>query len=230
MPDPGKPFTFLNMAMTADGKITSTQREYADFTSQEDSACMDRIRAMADAIVIGAGTLRNDDPPLQVKDTALRANRVAQGKQEFLTQVVVTRTGDVPVDSDFFQGAGNIPRLVAVPEILPADKRNRLEQVAELLTAGQHSVDPAALLHLLKNRGHESILLEGGGELNWSFLEMDLVDELFITLAPVLFGGAAAPTWLEGTGWTQKTGRKLQLLDMRRHDQEIFLHYKVCRT
>jgi len=230
MSDARKPFTFLNMAMTADGKITSAQREYADFTSPEDSACMDRIRATADAIVIGAGTLRNDDPPLQVKDASLRASRKVQGKQEFLTQVVVTRTGEIPVESEFFQCADDIPRLIAVPADLPRDKFRKLEKVAELVQVGQHSVDPAALLDLLVDRGLESILLEGGGELNWSFLELDLVEELFITIAPVLFGGASAPTWLEGTGWSLQTGRKLQLLDMRRHDQELFLHYKVCRT
>ena len=89
-----RPFVYVNMAMTADGKITSAAREYAAFTTRHDKRTMDRLRAEADAVLIGAGTLRADDPPLSIRDPEMRALRTSLGKPPEL------RTSTTPVTRD----------------------------------------------------------------------------------------------------------------------------------
>src|SRR5262245_12686439 len=100
-----RPFVSINMAMTADGKITSALREEPDFTSRLDKTTMDRLRAEADAVLVGAGTLRADDPALHVRDPEMQAHRRALGKPEGLVNVVVTRSLAIDPASRFFGGA-----------------------------------------------------------------------------------------------------------------------------
>ena len=86
-----RPFVFVNMAMTVDGKITSSDRDTPHFTSRLDKQRMDERRAEADAVLIGAGTLRADDPPLHIRDPQARARRAEQGRPHELTTIVVSQ-------------------------------------------------------------------------------------------------------------------------------------------
>lgn len=85
------------------------------------------------------------------------------------------------------------------------------------------------LLRRLRDRGIERLLVEGGGELNWSFVSQDLLDELFVTVAPALLGGRDAPTLLEGDGFYMAEQRRLRLLDVRHEGDELFCRYRVIR-
>ena len=224
-----RPFVCINMAMTADGKITSTRREEPGFTSRRDKKTMDRIRAEADAVLVGAGTLRADDPPLHVRDPEMKEYRRSLGKPDGLVNVVVTASASIDPGSRFFGGAQPTTRIVATIENAPADRLARLAAVAEVWTIGRGSVDLPALLDRLKSRGIERLLVEGGGELNWGFVRDDLVDELYVTVAPAILGGKDAPTLCEGEGLTMATRRHLKLLSADVVDGEIFCRYEVLR-
>src|SRR5262245_684602 len=100
-----RPFVYINMAMTADGTITSARREEPGFTSPLDKKTMDRLRAEADAVLVGAGTLRADDPALGVRDPEMQAHRRALGKPAGLVNVLVTRSAAIDPGSRFFGGA-----------------------------------------------------------------------------------------------------------------------------
>src|SRR5258705_11166427 len=104
-----RPFVYINMAMTADGKITSARREEPGFASRLDKKTMDRLRAEADAILVGAGTLRADDPPLHVRDPEMQAYRRSLKKPHGLVNVLVTASANGDSGSPFFQ-AGGAPR------------------------------------------------------------------------------------------------------------------------
>jgi 2,5-diamino-6-(ribosylamino)-4(3H)-pyrimidinone 5'-phosphate reductase len=225
-----RPFVYVNMAMTADGKITSAEREYPRITSDLDRETMDRLRAEADAIVVGAGTLRADDPPLHVREAGMRAYRASMGKPVGLVRVVVTASGGIDLASRFFEDEPDGVRIVATVEGADPDRLAALEGQAEVWRLGRDQVDLRLMLERLGRRGVERVLVEGGGELNWCFFRDDLVDELYVTVAPGLLGGRDAPTLLEGEGFSMDLQKRLRLLELRREGDEIYCRYQVVRS
>jgi len=224
-----RPFVYINMAMTADGKITSADREYPRFTSDLDRKTMDRLRAEADAVVVGAGTLRADDPPLHVRDEEMRAYRDSLGKSAQPLRVVVTSSGGVEQSGRFFRDDEGGERIVATVEELDEERLAALRTRAEVWQIGRGEVDLARLLDRLGDRGVRRVLLEGGGELNWRFVRDGLADELYVTIAPALLGGREAPTLLEGSGFPMAAQRRLRLLELRREGDEIYCRYALVR-
>jgi 2,5-diamino-6-(ribosylamino)-4(3H)-pyrimidinone 5'-phosphate reductase len=224
-----RPFVSINMAMTADGKITSALREEPAFASRYDKKMMDRLRAEADAILVGAGTMRADDPPLAVRDPEMKAHRRALLKPDGLVNILVTASAAVDPRSRFFAGRAVSECIIATVIDAPDDRIASLRAVAEVWTAGRGRVDLRELLSRLKARGIERLLVEGGGETNWGFVRDDLFDELYVTIAPALLGGRSAPTPFEGEGLTMADQRRLRLMSVDVKDGEIFCHYAVVR-
>jgi len=223
-----RPFVYVNMAMTADGKITSATREYPEFTSAHDKKIMDRLRAEADAVLVGAGTLRADDPPLHVRDLEMREYRRSLGKPDGLTRVAVTSSLDLDPELRFFRKSPEA-KIVATVEEAPEDRTRRLADVAEVWRVGRGRVDLTELLARLRARGVERLLVEGGGELNWQLVEHDLLDELYVTVAPCLLGGRDAPTLLEGKGLGMDARVRLRLAAVDRHDDELYCRFEIVR-
>ena len=224
-----RPFVTMNMAMTADGKITSAKREQPAFSSRQDKTMMDKYRAEADAILVGAGTLRADDPPLHVRDPEMQEYRAALGKPAPLLNVLVTASASIDPGSRFFHEGLSSGRIVATVEEAPPERLARLRAVSDVWTVGRGSVDLRELLRRLRERGVERLLVEGGGELNWGFVRDDLVDELYVTIAPALLGGRDAPTLCEGEGLAMADQRRLQLIAADVIDGEIYCRYRVVR-
>ncbi|MCP3977704.1 MAG: 2,5-diamino-6-(ribosylamino)-4(3H)-pyrimidinone 5'-phosphate reductase [bacterium] len=224
-----RPFVYINMATTVDGKITSSAREYPRFASAADRRSMDRLRAEADALIVGAGTLRADNPKLCVRDDEMQEYRRSLGKPDDLLKVVVTAGAALPPDSRFFDDADGPRRIVATTETAPAERVDALENLAEVWRLGRETVDLTSLLQQLGARGVERVLLEGGGALNQAFLRADLVDELNLTISPALLGGRDAPTAFEGEGFAMKQQKRLRLADLRREGDELFCRYEVLR-
>lgn len=223
-----RPFVFVNMAMTADGKITSATREYPHFTSPYDRRMMSTLRAQADAVIIGAGTLRADDPPLHIRESEALEARKRAGKPAEISHVVVSRTLDIALSSSFFKNPA-ARRIVATCESAPADRVASLEGKAEVWKCGQDRVDLPLLLERLASIGIKRLLLEGGAELNWQFCEADLMDELHITIGAALLGGVTAPTPIGGPGLRMAGQRRLKLLSVTPVEDELYCHYAVQR-
>ena len=225
-----RPYVSINMAMTADGKITSVRREEPRFTSRRDKRTMDKYRAEADAVLVGAGTLRADDPPLHLRDPEMKAYRASLGKPEGLLNVVVTASAGLDPAGRFFTGPEASGRIVATVERADPARRAALAKVAEVWVLGDERVDLVSLLaRLKKERAVERLLVEGGGDLNWGFVEGDLLDELYVTLAPAILGGKDAPTICDGPGLLMANRRRLTLLDAEIVEGEIFCRYGVVR-
>jgi 2,5-diamino-6-(ribosylamino)-4(3H)-pyrimidinone 5'-phosphate reductase len=224
-----RPFVYVNMAMTADGKITSAAREYAAFTSRHDKRTMDRLRAEAHAVLVGAGTLRADDPPLQIRDAQARERRRSLGLPDELRTVVISARLELSPEARFFRTGDPALKIVATTEDAPARRAAALERSARVWRIGRGRVDVPELLRRLRSDGVERLLVEGGGETNWAFLEADAIDELHVTLAPCLVGGAAAPTPIEGAGLALADRRPLRLLSCERVEDELYLRFAVRR-
>jgi len=216
---------FLNYAMSADGKISTWDRKGSNFSSRADKHRMDRIRSMADLIVVGAETVRRDNPPFHIKDKDHVRGRVAEGRPPHPDLCVLTASGRLPSDLRIFHQSHQ-KVLVATPGdwVLP---QGITADVAVIRIGG---ADPLGdLPDQLAEKGYHQILVEGGGRVNAMFIQKNLVDEIYTTISPVVLGGAAAPSPVAGRGFDAGEELNLRLLDEESHDNELFLHYKVLR-
>ena len=210
-----RPRVVACLAAGPDGKIATVHGEAA-LGSREDRSRLARLRREADAIVVGAATIRREDPPYPTE----------------VTVAVVSRSGRLPVASKLLAGEARAPRILAVPEDLALGLLGPLSEVRtagrlDVLRAGRGGVDIAALLAELGRRGAREVLLEGGGETLASFLAAGAVDELRLTLVPRLVGGREAPALVGGPGWALAEAPRLELLEVERAGGELFLRYAV---
>ncbi len=222
-----RPFVYVNMAMTVDGKITSAKREHPHFASPRDRVRMDRLRASADAVMVAAGTVRADNPALHIRTKAIREERKANGKPHAPHRVLVSASANIPADSRFFDTTHGGDSILLTTKTVAEANLRCFEGRAEVWRLGQRRVDLRAALAALCKRGIDRLLVEGGGELNWALLELDLVDELYVTVAPMLLGGRDAPTLLGGAGWPMDQRRRLRLLELDRDGDELFCRYSI---
>jgi len=226
-----RPFVFINVAMTADGKIDTYQRTGAPISSPRDKARVDRLRAESDAVMVGGHTLLDEDPKLTVKSDALRAERVAQGLSPNPVKVGVVTVAHCPPESNFLQAG---PARI----VIFTTSRTSKEELASLQAQGvevfvhtSQRVDLHQMLHTLSELGIRKLMVEGGATLNFELLKLGLVDELSIFLAPLLFGGANAPTLAAGSGLTRAAAIPLKLIQVENwFDEGILLLYKVERS
>ncbi|MDQ4017247.1 MAG: 2,5-diamino-6-(ribosylamino)-4(3H)-pyrimidinone 5'-phosphate reductase, partial [Thermoproteota archaeon] len=190
----------INSAMTVDGKIATSSGD-SKISSREDLVRVHKLRASVDAIVVGISTILADDPRLTV--------RLAKGKNP--SRVIVDSRGRIPLDSQIMRTASKVKTIVAVTDQAPEEKIMKLGDMgAEVLVISEgkkgqsaavpHGVNLKLLFRKLEKMGLKKILVEGGGELNWSLLRLWLVDELTITIAPKIAGGRLATTIVEGDG------------------------------
>lgn len=210
-----RPYVILNAAMTLDGKI-ATRTGDSRISSTADLKRLHRMRSQVDAVMIGVGTQLRDNPRLTVRHTS--------GKNPI--RIVVDSRARTPMKSRVFSGGDPI---VAVSKSAPAFRIRRLEQEgANVIQCGKTRVDLRILLRRLWAMGIKRLLLEGGGKLNWSMLNARLVDEIRVTLAPLVVGGKRATTLADGVGVARMSRAiKLRLQGVTRHDGELLLNYEV---
>jgi len=226
-----RPRVTVNVAATADGKLAPVDRGLTNFGGAEDRALMEQLRAAADAVLIGSGTLKAEDPPLLILNLALREARQAQGGGPHpLNVTVCSRLPATLAEMRFFLHP-ETEKLVFTsvqtpPELRALAARYAAVEVVPLDAAGH--LDLAEVMHRLAEKGVQNLLLEGGGELNFSMLAAGLVDELYLTVCPLLFGGRTAPTPFDGEGLPTSQVRRLDLLSYRPgHQGQVFLHYRL---
>ena len=172
-----RPFVFVNVAMSADGKISTRERRQVRISGSTDFARVDRIKAESDAVMVGIGTVLADNPSLTVKSPELRAGRRAAGRDEHPIRVVVDSAGRTPPGADILhKGAGK--RIVAVSRRADMERVAALGKHAVVVIAGDETVDLAALLAELYRQGVRRLMVEGGGTLIWALFAQGLVDEL----------------------------------------------------
>jgi riboflavin-specific deaminase-like protein len=217
----------LVAACSLDGKIANTARDPVTFTSRADREHLFQLRDEADAILVGAGTIRAEDPPL-LPDAAHSRARAEAGMRPYPVRAVVSRSLDLPLTGRALAPQKQAPVIVFTTDTAPEGKRAALEAVGhEVVTAGRDRVDVLRVLaHLTERQGVERVSLEGGGELNAAALASNLVDEVWLTVCPVLIGGADAPTPVDGPGLLGGP-RKARLIEHRMEDGEVFLHYAL---
>jgi 2,5-diamino-6-(ribosylamino)-4(3H)-pyrimidinone 5'-phosphate reductase len=202
--------------MTLDGKISSRTGD-SRISSREDLKTLHRLRSRNDAIMIGIGTLIQDDPRLTV--------RLVKGRNPI--RVIVDRSARTPANSRIFKKGPAV--IIAVTKNAPRQRVETLKRAgARILRAGNSQINLLTLLTRLYRLGIKRILLEGGGNLNWSMISNGLVDNITVTVAPIIIGGSHATTLVEGDG-VSKVNQAINLIltEARKQSNEIVLTYKV---
>jgi 2,5-diamino-6-(ribosylamino)-4(3H)-pyrimidinone 5'-phosphate reductase len=210
----------LNMAVSLDGKIAPASREKVRLGTDRDIARMESLRAWADAIVVGAGTVRAEDPPMSLKDEEAVRARVAEGRPAHPAVVVVSAS--LRIEQGRLNREGG--RLI-VATCGDGEPPEGLEEVAEIWRLGSDRVDLAALVERLEAEGMDRILVEGGGRLSAGFLEEDLVDEIHQTVTPWLMGDHDAPT-IASPEVPFAGPKYFDLVSMEGGEGEVFLTYR----
>jgi 2,5-diamino-6-(ribosylamino)-4(3H)-pyrimidinone 5'-phosphate reductase len=226
---PAYPRVLVNVAMTADGKIDSRLRKGAAISSAADKIRVDTMRADADAVLVGGRTLVNEDPRLTVKSPRLRVQRTARGLDENPVKVGVVSVADLKPDGRFLT-EGPARRFIYTTKRTDPKVVKSLEKAgAQVFVHGKEVVDLRRVLRSLYSQGIRSVLVEGGGTLIAALFRLDLVDEITIYIAPRLFGGANAPTPLDGTGFLPANAPVLKLISIEKFDDGggVLAHYLV---
>ena len=222
-----RPFTFINSAMSADGKISTKKRKQVKISGKTDFDRVDELRASSDAVMVGIGTVLADDPSLTVKSEERRERRVARGKDENPARIVVDSNARIPLTADIFKkGVGK--RIVVVSKAAPADKVEALKEKAEVIVAGEAEVDLKKMAAELKKRGIGRLMVEGGATLNWAMVRAGLVDEITVFVGNIIIGGKEAPTFMDGEGISERSEAiELELFKHERMDEGIVLTWHV---
>ena len=213
----------LNAAMTVDGKIATTSGDSA-ISSRDDLIRVHELRASADGIMVGISTVLADNPRLTVR---LARKRV---KRKDPARIVIDSTGKIPLDSRILLTASRIKTIVAVTKLAHIDTLRKIKKTgAIVIVSGRQTVNLKKVFSIIKQMGIRKILVEGGGEINWSLLRLGIVNELIVTISPKIVGGRQATTLVEGQGYRRiSQGIKLHLKQAQiQNNGELVLHYKL---
>src|SRR6516225_11688121 len=220
---PQRPYVLLSCAMSIDGCLDAPGPQRLILSGAADLDRVDTERAEADAIMVGAATVRRDNPRLLIRSAARRAVRVARDLPEHPTRVTLTASGDLNPGARFFApaGAGAVV-YCAAPE---APKLQiRLNELAQVIPVPP-PVGLVAILTDLSRRGVHRLLVEGGARLGREFLAAGLVDELALAIAPFFVGAAAAPRFAGPAAYPHGPGWPMRLAEVRRLDDIVLLRY-----
>lgn len=222
---PSRPFVFINAAMSADGKIATIERKQTRISGKLDLERVDELRASSDAVMVGIGTVISDNPSLTVKSKEHREKRLAQGLPENPARIVVDSMARTPLEADIFK-KGEGKRIIAVSESAPSERIKQLAELAEIIVAGDKTVDLEKLLAELKKLGINRLMVEGGATLNWGLISRGLVDEIYTFIGNIIIGGKCAPTLVDGEGGIGEFC-KLRLISCERLGDGVLIKWKV---
>jgi 5-amino-6-(5-phosphoribosylamino)uracil reductase len=224
-----RPHTTVVLAMSADGKIADVKRSPARFSSPADKVHLEKQIADSDAVLFGAGTLRSYSTTLGVSNPQLLQQRYQQKLPPQPIQIVASLQADIDPQLRFFRQP--VPRwlLTTTAGAKRWEGCPEFEQILVCETPDSSGIDWTAALQQLATLGLKRLAVLGGGQLVASMLAADLIDEFWLTVCPLILGGATAPTPVEGTGFCSALAPRLELLSVQAIEQEVFLHYRRQR-
>jgi riboflavin-specific deaminase-like protein len=217
-----RPYVLLSVAASVDGYIDDTGPERLRLSNEADFDRVDQVRAECDAILIGATTLRRDNPRLIVKSPERRAWRRSRGLPPYPLKVTVTAGGDLDPGLRFWHHGGG--KLVYCPDPVVARVRERLGGLAEVAGLGAE-LDFGAMLDDLHRRGVGRLMVEGGGTVHTRFLTAGLADEIQLAVAPFFLGDPAAPRFVNAGTFPQGPENRMTLVEARMVGDVALLRY-----
>lgn len=221
-----RPYVTLSCAMSIDGYLDGSAPRRLAMSNEADFDRVDEVRSRNDAILVGASTVRRDNPRLLVRDAARRARRLSSGCAASPMKVTVTASGALSPDAAFFT-TGEVPRLVYTPSEGVRRLGSRLGERATVVGLGEHVTMAAVLDDLGERRAVRRLMVEGGGAVLTQFLQADLVDELQLVIAPFFVGEPGAPRAAAAGRYPWTASRRARLADTRQIGDVVLLRYAL---
>lgn len=222
-----RPYVIVNVAVSADGKLSTRERRQVKISGKDDFDRVDELKAGCDAIMVGIGTVLADDPSLTVKSDARIDARARNGKPEHPVRIVIDSKGRTPPDAKILHKGPGL-RIIAVSDMASEGDVTALKQHAKVIHAGEEFVDLPILLEKLHELGINRLMVEGGGTLIWGLLSAGLVDELLVFVGNIIIGGKDAPTLADGTGYIYEPDFiSLELVHALPMEEGVLIHWKV---
>jgi 5-amino-6-(5-phosphoribosylamino)uracil reductase len=222
-----RPYTLLSCALSIDGYLGSAAPRRLELSNEADLDRVDALRASCDAILVGAGTVRSDNPQLLVRSKARRDERIARGLAPSPIKVTMTEAMELDGRADFFT-TGETEKLVYVASRRMEDARSRLGPVATVVDGGRR-MEMRTISEDLAARGVERLMVEGGGQVHTQFLTDDLADELQLVVAPFFVGDSRAPRFVGDGHFPWNPGRRATLAEVRQIGDVVLLRYALSQ-
>ena len=212
-----KPYVILSAAISVDGKI-ATRMGDSKLSSIQDLQRLHKLRTKVDAIIIGKNTLMRDDPLLTV--------RYSKGKNPI--RIILDSKGDISTKSKILQTSSKVPTIIAVSKKITKSNLQKLNNFpVQVIITGEKSVNIKSLMKKLSEKKIKTILVEGGGTINWEFIKQNIFDELIITLSPFVIGGNDSISFVQGSGFDKiSKSPNLHLKSVKRLKNHLVLNYQ----
>ena len=220
-----RPYTLLSCGMSIDGYLATASERRLLCSNDADFDRVDAVRAASDAILVGAATVRNDNPRLLVRTKQRRDDRVARGLSPSPIKVTVTGNAQLDVCANFF-ASGDSEKLVYCTSSTVVRAQQRLGQVATIVDGGAQ-VDLRWLSEDLYTRGVQRLMVEGGGLVHTQFLTANLVDELQLVVAPFFVGDSRARRFVGDGRFPWNQDRRAKLAEARQIEDVVLLRYAL---
>lgn len=220
-----RPYTILSCGMSLDGYLDAATNERLVLSNEADLERVDAVRAQCDAILVGAATVRNDNPRLLVRKPALRQQRMARGLRETPMKVTITEHAHLDAGSRFF-ATGDSEKLVYCASRSVPIAHRRLGAVATVIDGGE-PVDLTQMVRDLFDRGVRRLMVEGGGRVHTQFLTADLADELHLVIAPFFVGSSRAHRFVGDGAFPWNAGHRAHLAETRQIGDVVLLRYAL---
>jgi 5-amino-6-(5-phosphoribosylamino)uracil reductase len=220
-----RPYILLSCALSIDGYLGSASPRRLELSNDADFERVDAVRASSDAILVGATTVRNDNPRLLVRSRARREERAARGQPPSPIKVTVTERMELDPGADFFT-AGDAEKVVYCASPRVRDARSRLGRLATVVDGGRR-VQMRRLTEDLGERGVQRLMVEGGGTVHTQFLTDDLVDEMQLVVAPFFVGDSRATRFVSDGSFPWNPDRRARLAEVRQIGDVVLLRYAL---
>ncbi len=190
----GRPYTIMVSEVTIDGKLTLrkgvSSKEIMKYMDEEAVRYLHELRAKVDGIMVGAETIRTDNPFLTV--------RHVEGKNP--TRIVPTSKANIPLDANILQK--HAPTIIFTSSEAPEEKVKALEEKVEVVRCGKEKINVLRMMEILYSKGIKNLIVEGGSTLNWELIKYGLIDEIRLIHMPFIVGGTDTPTLVGGEGFS----------------------------
>ena len=210
------PYVILSAAISIDGKL-ATKLGDSKLSSKNDSVRLHKLRSKVDAILVGKNTVVQDDPLLTVRYT--------RGKNPI--RIILDSEGSLSKKSKILQTSNEVPTIIAVSKKINKSNLNKLCKFpVKVIVVGENSINIKQLLKKLSDDKIKTVLVEGGGTINWEFIKNNLFDKLIITISPFLIGGSNSVSFVQGDGFRKiSNSPNLRLKSFKRLKNHLVLCY-----